>query len=197
MVKEHFFVFVYNDNSFLDSTSSTSSSSNNEPIKTSTPTNGRGIKKHVNSKGNHYKSLNILAQHQHHTIHGSTGNAIHQSSSPRITANQQRSQTPSCNTVMSKNMSNSIADLSLSLNSSKLSSTLNRLSTTFHSKLDTCNNEFHKKIPLSQSYDWGILAITNTDLILLYNKDKSSLIIFDANGSENEVREINTLLFNI
>ncbi|UJR16019.1 hypothetical protein I4U23_002933 [Adineta vaga] len=169
-----------------DSTSSTSSSSNNEPVKTSTPANGRGIKKHVNSKGNHYKSLNILAQNQHHSIHVSNGNTIHQASSPRVTANQQRSQTPSCNTIMSKTMSNSIADLSLSLNSAKLSSTLNRLSTTFHSKLDTCNNEFHKKIPLAQSYDWGILAVTNNDLILLYNKDKSSLIIFDANGSENE-----------
>jgi len=35
-----------------------------------------------------------------------------------------------------------------------------------------------------------MLAITNTDLILLYNKDKSSLIIFDANGNENEVQKI-------
>ena len=85
-------------------------------------------------------------------------------------------------------MSNSIADLSLSLNSSKLSSVLNRLSTSFHSKLDNSNTEFHKKIPLAQSYDWGILAVTKTDLILLYNKDKGSLIIFDANGNENEVR---------
>jgi hypothetical protein len=33
-----------------------------------------------------------------------------------------------------------------------------------------------------------MLAITNTDLILLYNKDKSSLVIFDANGHENEVK---------
>ena len=34
-----------------------------------------------------------------------------------------------------------------------------------------------------------MLAITNTDLILLYNKDKSSLVIFDANGHENEVKQ--------
>jgi hypothetical protein len=32
-----------------------------------------------------------------------------------------------------------------------------------------------------------MLAITNTNLILLYNKDKSSLVIFDSNGHENEV----------
>jgi len=31
-----------------------------------------------------------------------------------------------------------------------------------------------------------MLAITNTDLILLYNKDKNSLVIFDASGHENE-----------
>ncbi|CAF1455274.1 unnamed protein product [Adineta ricciae] len=183
-----------------DSTSSTSSSSNNEPVKTSTPTNGRGIKKHMNSKGNHYKSLNTLAQHHHHlhhhqphSIHASNGNSLHhahspqhQPSSPRASITQQRSQTPGCTPTAPKTMSNSIADLSLSLNSSKLSSVLNRLSTSFHSKLDNSNNEFHKKIPLAQSYDWGILAVTKTDLILLYNKDKGSLIIFDANGSENE-----------
>jgi hypothetical protein len=58
----------------------------------------------------------------------------------------------------------------------------------FQSKLDNCNVESYKKIPLSQSFDWGMLAITNTDLILLYNKDKSSLVIFDANGHENEVK---------
>ncbi len=62
-------------------------------------------------------------------------------------------------------------------------------SLSFQSKLDNYNNESYKKISLSQSYDWGMLAITNTDLILLYNKDKSSLVIFDANGHENEVRK--------
>ena len=49
--------------------------------------------------------------------------------------------------------------------------------------------ESYKKISLSQSFDWGILAVTNNDLILLYNKDKSSLVIFDAQGQENEVRD--------
>ncbi|CAF0873500.1 unnamed protein product [Adineta steineri] len=178
-----------------DSTSSTSSSSNNEPVKTSLPTNGRAVKKHLNSKGNHYKSLNTLAQH-HHSLNSSNGinphrnhSPQHQPSSPRI-INHNRSHGPASsnnNNLLSKTMSNSIADLSSSLNNSKLSSTINRLTTSlFQSKLDNCHNDFHKKIPLSQSYDWGILAVTNTDLILLYNKDKSSLIIFDANGSENE-----------
>jgi len=69
-------------------------------------------------------------------------------------------------------------------------------STLFQSKLDNYNNESYKKIPLSQSYDWGMLAITNTDLILLYNKDKSSLVIFDVNGHENEVKKT-TQNFNL
>lgn len=95
---------------------------------------------------------------------------------------------------MSKTMSNSVADLSLSMHNQKISSTNIRLS-TFQSKLDQCCLEAYKKIPLSQSFDWGILAITNTDLILLYNKDKSSLIVYDANGHENEVirREIHRI----
>ena len=63
------------------------------------------------------------------------------------------------------------------------------VASSFLSKLDTCNNESYKKIPLSQSHDWGMLAITNKDLILLYNKDKSSLVIFDAQGHENEVEQ--------
>ena len=75
-----------------------------------------------------------------------------------------------------------MADLSLSIHSNKT-----RL-TSFPSKLDQYNSESFKKIPLSQSYDWGMLAITNTDVLLLYNKDKSSLVVFDANGNENEVR---------
>lgn len=75
-----------------------------------------------------------------------------------------------------------MADLSLSMHSNKT-----RLA-SFPSKLDHYNSDSFKKIPLSQSYDWGMLAITNTDLILLYNKDKSSLVVFDANGNENEVR---------
>jgi hypothetical protein len=72
----------------------------------------------------------------------------------------------------------------------KISSATIRLP-SFQSKLDNCNNESYKKLPLSQSFDWGMLAITNTDLILLYNKDKSSLVIFDANGHENEVKKKN------
>ncbi|CAF1460414.1 unnamed protein product [Adineta steineri] len=77
-------------------------------------------------------------------------------------------------------MSHSIVDLSSSINNSKLSSTINRLSSssTIQSKLDNCHNDLHKKILLSQSYHWDILGITNTDLILIYNKDKSSLIIY-------------------
>ncbi|CAF0790421.1 unnamed protein product [Rotaria sp. Silwood1] len=175
-----------------DSTSSASSSSNNEPVKPSTPNPSRGLKKNSNGIGNHYKSLNTLT-HQHHSTNTSNGSTHHsislehqqqQSSSPRITGNH-RSRPPVSNHSLSKVISNSVADLSLSMNNSKLSSTTIRAS-TFQSKLDYCNNESYKKIPLSQSYDWGILAITNTDLILLYSKDKNSLVIFDANGHENE-----------
>jgi hypothetical protein len=98
--------------------------------------------------------------------------------------------------LLPKTVSNSIADLSLSSNNHKNSPAAIRLP-TFQSKLDNCNAESYKKIPLSQSFDWGMLAITNTDLILLYNKDKSSLVIFDANGHENEVkqRQIKNLFF--
>jgi hypothetical protein len=105
-------------------------------------------------------------------------------SSPIIT--NHRSHPPVVGNLLPKTISNSIADLSLSSNNQKISSNIVRLS-TFQSKLDNCNIESYKKIPLSQSFDWGMLAITNTDLILLYNKDKSSLVIFDANGHENEV----------
>jgi hypothetical protein len=94
-----------------------------------------------------------------------------------------RSHPPISNNALGKTISSSIADLSLSINNTKT-----RLA-SFQSKLDHYNSESYKKIPLSQSYDWGMLAITNTDLILLYNKDKSSLVIFDANGNENEVKE--------
>ena len=96
---------------------------------------------------------------------------------------------------LSKPISNSIADLSLSMHNPKLSSASIRLGPSFQSKLDHYNNEFYKKIPLSQSYDWGMLAITNTDLILLYNKDKSSLVIFDSNGHENEVIKTQYIFF--
>lgn len=117
------------------------------------------MKKHSNGKGNHYKSLNTLAQH-----------------SPRISLTQRTHAT------INKTISNSVADLSLSTHQPKT-----RLS-TFQSKLDNYNNEFYKKIPLGQNYDWGMLAMTNTDLILLFNKEKNSLIIFDGNGHENEVK---------
>ena len=101
--------------------------------------------------------------------------------SPRMSANH-RVHPPLSNNALGKTISNSMADLSLSIHSNKT-----RL-TSFPSKLDQYNSESFKKIPLSQSYDWGMLAITNTDLLLLYNKDKSSLVVFDANGNENEVR---------
>ena len=99
----------------------------------------------------------------------------HPSNSPRIP----RVHAP----LPNKTISNSMADLSLSMHSNKT-----RLP-TFASKLDYYNGESFKKIPLSQNYDWGMLAITNTDLILIYNKDKSSLVVFDANGNENEVSQ--------
>jgi len=184
----------------IDSTSSTSSSSNNVPVKTSTSTNGRIIQKHLNSKVKHYKSLNTLAQ-QNHSINTSNGSnhhnlsLDHQPSSMRVVGNH-RSHPPVANNILLKTISNSIADLSLSMHHSKMSSTINRLpSSSFPSKLDNCNNESYKKIPLSQSYDWGMLAVTNTDLILLYNKDKSSLIIYDATGNENEVNKNKRLGF--
>jgi hypothetical protein len=152
-----------------DSTSSASSSSNNEPI--TKPKNTRTIKKHSNGKGNHYKSLNTLANHSTNGTNSARMNVNH------------RPHPPISNNSLGKPISNSIADLTLSMHNTKT-----RLS-SFQSKLDHYNSESYKKIPLSQSYDWGMLAITNTDLILLYNKDKSSLIIFDANGNENEVKE--------
>ncbi|CAF3313369.1 unnamed protein product [Rotaria socialis] len=178
-----------------DSTSSASSSSNNEPVQPLTSNHGRILKKKPTIIGNHYKSLNTLANHHHHSTNTSD-NRTHPNdvleqqqqpllSSPRTTINH-RSHPPVSNHSLSKTISNSIADLSLSTNNnSKTCSTPVRVS-TFQSKLDYCNNECYKKIPLSQNYDWGMLAITNTDLILMYNKDKNSLVIFDSNGHENE-----------
>jgi hypothetical protein len=109
------------------------------------------------------------------------------------TINNHRSHPPISNNSLSKPISNSIADLSLAIHNSKISSATIRLS-SFQSKLDNYNHEFYKKIPLTQNYDWGMLAITNTNLILLYNKDKGSLVIFDSNGHENEV---NNFLFQL
>ncbi|CAF0831155.1 unnamed protein product [Rotaria sordida] len=175
-----------------NSTSSASSSSNNELVKPSTSNHNRTLKKNSNGMGNHYKSLNALT-HQHHSTNISNSSTHHnislehqhqQSSSPRIITNH-RSHPPVSNHSLSKPISNSIADLSSSIHNSKISTTTIRMS-TFQSKLDHCNNESFKKISLSQSYDWGILAITNSDLILLYSKDKNSLVIYDANGHENE-----------
>jgi hypothetical protein len=177
--KKNYFILLSIHHFSLDSTSSASSSSNNEPVnKTKTSKNIRTIKKHCNGKATHYKSLNTLAHHSTNGINSHPSS----SSSPRITVNH-RSHPPISNNSLSKTISNSIADLSLSIQNSKNRSLL------FQSKLDHYNNESYKKIPLSQNYDWGMLAITNTDLILLYNKDKSSLIIFDANGNENEVKK--------
>lgn len=183
----------------IDSTSSASSSSNNEPPKSSISNHSRSLKKHSTGPANHYKSLNTLTPNHHHNNHRSrtinTNNnnnnnnhtAEHkQRSSPTRNAANHRAHPPKSNHLLSKPISSSVADLSLSLSNTKMSSSAIRVS-TFPSKLDYCNNECYKKIPLAQNYDWGILAITNTDLILLYNKDKNSLVIFDSNGHENEV----------
>jgi hypothetical protein len=175
----------------IDSSSTASSSTNNEPVKISKSTNGRAIKKHSNDLENHYKIQNTITDHQQkspNTCNDITKNSSSdQQSSPQIIVNH-RSHPPVSGNLLPKTVSNSTADLSLSTHNSKMSSTILRLP-SFQSKLDNCNNESYKKLPLSQSFDWGMLAITNTDLILLYNKDKSSLVIFDANGHENEVKK--------
>jgi hypothetical protein len=149
------------------------------------------MKKHSNGLGNHYKSLNTVVHHHQQpspNISNDNNNSLVEQQQQEIATNHHshRSHPPVSGNLLPKTVSNSIADLSLSSNNHKISSTTIRLS-TFQSKLDNCNIESYKKIPLSQSFDWGMLAITNTDLILLYNKDKSSLVIFDANGHENEV----------
>jgi hypothetical protein len=153
------------------------------------------MKKHSNGLANHYKSLNTVAHHQQSSKNNFNDNNNNNNnslaeqqqtpSSPQIITNHRSHPSVSGN-LLPKTVSNSIADLSLSSHNHKMSSTTVRLP-IFQSKLDNCNVESYKKIPLSQSFDWGMLAITNTDLILLYNKDKSSLVIFDANGHENEV----------
>lgn len=156
-----------------DSSSTTSSSTNNDHVKVSTPKNGRAMKKHANGSRNHSKSSNIAEQQR-------------QATASPVVSSSHRSQTAVSGTLLPKTVSCSIADLSLSTHHSKSSAASIRLP-TFQSKLDNSTIESYKKIPLSQSFDWGMLAITNTDLILLYNKDKTSLVIFDANGHENEV----------
>ena len=178
-------------NIYVDSSSTASSSTNYDPVKTSTPINGRTIKKHSNGLANHYKSLNIVAHHQQPSTSISNDNNHHSliDQQPTTSPSNHRSHPPVSGNLLPKTVSNSIADLSLSSHHQKMSPTTVRLP-TFQSKLDNCNTESYKKIPLSQSFDWGMLAITNTDLILLYNKDKSSLVIFDANGHENEVNRL-------
>ena len=184
----------------IDSTSSASSSSNNESVKTSTTQNVQTTKKNSTNTENQYKSLNALIDQNHlpNTSNGTTDHNValkhqNQLSSPRIIINQ-RSHSRYSNHSLSKTTSNSITDLSLSLHNQKLTTTANRRS-LFQSKLDYCNNESYKKVSLAQNYDWGILAITNTDLILLYSKDKHSLVIFDADGHENEVKTSKIIMF--
>lgn len=150
------------------------------------------MRKHSNHLANHYKSLNILSDQSQLSVNVSNDFHAHplvedecKSSSPLPNLVNHRS---TVGHLPSKTVSSSIADLSLSTHSPKISSTTIRLA-SFQSKLDSCHMESYKKIPLSQSFDWGILAVTNNDLILLYNKDKSSLVIFDAQGQENEVRD--------
>lgn len=146
------------------------------------------MKRHSNGSANHYKSLGTVAHHQQSLNNHSSNEQQQAPLSPAIPNHQShRSHSSISANLLPKNISNSIADLSLPSHHQKLSTPAIRLP-TFQSKLDNCNSESYKKIPLSQSFDWGMLAITNTDLILLYNKDKSSLVIFDANGHENEVR---------
>ncbi|CAF1156590.1 unnamed protein product [Adineta steineri] len=187
-----------------DSSSAASSTINNDHVKASISTNDRAIKKHSNGQGNHYKSLNTIGlQQQQQQQQASTNssddtnnNSIIEQQVPQQTSTSSSSNTtsnhhahrvhpPSSANLLPKTVSNSMADLSLVTQNQKMSLTPTRLP-TFQSKLDNCNIESYKKIPLSQSFDWGMLAITNTDLILLYNKDKSSLVIFDASGHENE-----------
>ena len=179
---------------YSDSSSTASSSTANDHVKLSASTDGRVIKKHSNGMGSRYKSLNTVMHHQQTSKNISTeskNNLLleHQQAaraSPQMSTNN-RSHPPVSGNILTKNVSNSTADLSISTNNYKISSASIRLP-TFQSKLDHYNVESSKKIPLSQSFDWGILAITNTNLILLYNKDKSSLVIYDANGHENEVK---------
>ncbi|CAF1427200.1 unnamed protein product [Rotaria sordida] len=179
-------------NHHLDDSCSTASSTNNDHIKISMPTNGRIIKTNSNGIGNHYKSLNAIPHHHQTSKNLSNDNKNdtlyeqQQTTRPSSSTNtNHRSHPPVSGNSLAKTVSNSIADLSIATHNPKISSTTIRTA-TFQSKLDNCNIESCKKIPLSQSFDWGMLAITNTNLILLYNKDKSSLVIFDANGHENE-----------
>ncbi|CAF1465485.1 unnamed protein product [Adineta steineri] len=84
-------------------------------------------------------------------------------------------------------MSNSIADLSSSLNNSKLSSTINRLSSssTIQSKLDNCHNDLHEKILLSQNKSSLIIYMmlmeriqwSDDEIIDLYIYRDDSIII--------------------
>lgn len=161
-----------------DSSSTASSSINNDHIKVSTPKNGRANKKHS-------KPSNAVARH-----HSITEQQRQTASSPTI-PQPSRPHPSMSSALLPKTVSCSIADLSLSSHHQKTSAAAaaSVRFPTFQSKLDISTVETYKKIPLSQSFDWGMLAITNTDLILLYNKDKTSLVIFDANGHENEVRK--------
>jgi hypothetical protein len=165
----------------LDSSSTASSTVINDTIKISPLNTHRATKKH-------YKSLNTLSDHQHATLNINNDHPfdvpiLEDESKP---IQQHRSSTAITSSLLQKGVSNSIADLSSAGQNHKVSSATIRLS-SFQSKLDQCFLESYKKVPLSQSFDWGILAVTNTDLILLYNKDKSSLVVFDAHGHENEV----------
>ena len=159
----------------IDSSSTASSSINNDHIKSSILVNHPTTKKkHSNGIEAHYKSLNIVANHQQisKNISNDDKNNFLSEKSPtscetsQTITNHHRSHPPIAGNILTKNVSHSIADLSISSNSHKVSSTVNRLP-TFHSKLDHCHIESSKKIPLSQSFDWGMLAITNTNLILL------------------------------
>lgn len=183
--------FLRSFSSRVDSTSSASSSTHHEPVKIAKPTATRSRK-----KGNHYRSLNTISHHHHSqqqvnaNLNGSlNGSSVDQTSSSLITRHRPHPPVSANSLLASKTSSTSIGDLSISMHQQKISSATIRLS-SFQSKIDLWNNEAFKKIPLSQSYDWGMLAITNNDLILLYNKDKSSLVIFDAQGHENEVDPI-------
>ncbi|CAF0795383.1 unnamed protein product [Didymodactylos carnosus] len=169
-------------------TASSGSSTINETKPVSTPTITRS-KPH----NGHYTSLNSIANIPTTTSNGlsivtnTTGSQAHFHNTHHIPNNL-----TTTTSNLPKTISNSVADLTLSSSSSNNSSLLNHKSSinsktnNFLSKLDNCSTEAYKKIPLSQSFEWGILAVTNTDLILLYNKDKSSLVIFDSNGHENE-----------
>ncbi|CAF1318160.1 unnamed protein product [Adineta ricciae] len=179
-----------------DSSSTASSSTNNEHPKASISTNDRAIKKHSNGQGNTYKTVNSAGHQQvlpniidDTTVHPVSDQALAPptTSSSHIPTHHHvhRSHPSSTGSLLPKTVSSSMADLSLSSHSHKMTTASTR-SSTFQSKLDNCSLESYKKIPLSQSFDWGMLAVTNTDLILLYNKDKTSLVIFDASGHENE-----------